>query len=103
MIFGDTGKRIAPSLLPAHETAFAITIHQSQGSEFEHVAVFLPEKPDSGLATRELLYTGVTRTKGTVTIFGSERTLRTAVASRTARVGGLARRLEELVLPKETH
>lgn len=103
VIFGDTGKRIAPSLLPAHETAFAITIHQSQGSEFEHVAVFLPEKPDSGLATRELLYTGVTRTKGTVTIFGSERTLRTAVASRTARVGGLARRLEELVLPKETH
>lgn len=97
VIFGDTGKRIAPSLLPAHETAFAITIHQSQGSEFEHVAVFLPEKPDSGLATRELLYTGVTRTKGTVTIFGSERTLRTAVASRTARVGGLARRLEERV------
>lgn len=101
VIFGDTGKRIAPSLLPAHETAFAITIHQSQGSEFEHVAVFLPEKPDSGLATRELLYTGVTRTKGTVTIFGSERTLRTAVASRTARVGGLAQRLEERVRSTE--
>ena len=55
-----------------------MTIHQSQGSEFERVAVLLPVKRTSELATRELLYTAVTRTKRTVDVFGSEAVLRRA-------------------------
>lgn len=93
--FGDSGIALSPSLLPEHDTAYAMTIHQSQGSEFDDVAVFLPVNPESGLATRELLYTGVTRTKSTVAIFGSEASLRHAVETPTRRAGGLAARLEE--------
>ena len=72
-----------------------MTIHQSQGSEFPEVAVFLPTDPASGLATRELLYTGVTRTKRSVDIFGTERVLNASVENRTVRVSGLADRLAE--------
>ena len=91
--FGDSGRVLPPSLLPPAQTAFAITIHQSQGSEFGDVAVFLPVNPASELATRELLYTGVTRTKGSVVVFGSEAALRRAVETPTRREGGLAERL----------
>ena len=99
-IFGDSGLkegeglRIPPSLLPRHDAAFAMTIHQSQGSEFRHVAVFLPMKDDSPLATRELLYTGVTRTKASIAIFGRTSVLEKAVATATTRVSGLAARLD---------
>ena len=71
-----------------------MTIHQSQGSEFERVAVLLPVKRTSELATRELLYTAVTRTKRTVDVFGSEAVLRRAVEKPTVRDGSLGRRLE---------
>ena len=91
--FGEVGRRLPPALLPPADTAFAMTIHQSQGSEFEDVAVFLPVNPMSGLATRELLYTGVTRTKRSVAVFGSDAALRRAVETPTSREGGLAERL----------
>lgn len=94
-VFGESARRIPPSLLPEHDTAFAITIHQSQGSEFDDVGVFLPSSPASGLASRELLYTAVTRTKASVTIFGSEEVLRHAVRTPAVRVSGLADRLAE--------
>lgn len=93
--FGDSGRRIPPALLPSHDTAFAMTIHQSQGSEFDNVAVFLPSEVGSGLATRELLYTGVTRTKASVEIFGSEDVLDRSVETPTIRVSGLAKRMTE--------
>ena len=93
--FGDSGTALSPTLLPAHDTAYAMTVHQSQGSEFDDVAVFLPVNPESGLATRELLYTGVTRTKSTAAIFGSSESLRRAVETPTIRAGGLAERLKE--------
>lgn len=99
-IFGDSGLeegrgvRLPPSLLPRHDPAFAMTIHQSQGSEFRHVAVFLPPREDSPLATRELLYTGVTRTRDSMTIFGSTAVLTKAVKTATTRVSGLAARLD---------
>ncbi len=102
VVFGDSGKRIPAALMPAHDTAFAMTIHQSQGSEFEDVAVFLPINPHSGLATRELLYTGVTRTKGTVTIFGSAESLKHAVETPAKRAGGLYERLRELMRSKRS-
>lgn len=94
-VFFDADRSMPPALMPAHDTAFAMTIHQSQGSEFPEVAVFLPTDPVSGLATRELLYTGVTRTKRSVDIFGTERVLNASVENRTVRVSGLADRLAE--------
>ena len=96
-VFFDADRTLPPALLPSHDTAFAMTIHQSQGSEFPEVAVFLPTDPASGLATRELLYTGVTRTKRSVDIFGTEDVLNASVEHRTVRVSGLADRLRECV------
>lgn len=93
--FGDRRSAIPLALLPAHETAFAMTIHQSQGSEFDDVAVFLPASEHSGLATRELLYTAITRTKATASIFGSEAALVRAVITATERASGLKDRLAE--------
>ena len=92
--FGDTNLELPVALLPQFDVAWAMTIHQSQGSEFERVAVLLPVKRTSELATRELLYTAVTRTKRTVDVFGSEAVLRRAVEKPTVRDGSLGRRLE---------
>lgn len=94
--FGDRGFGIPLALLPAHDTAFAMTIHQSQGSEFTDVAVFLPAREHSGLATRELLYTAITRTKATAAIFGSAAALERAVITATERASGLKDRLAEI-------
>lgn len=56
--------------LPAHDTAFAVTIHKSQGSEFDSVLIIIPEKL-SPVITRQLLYTGVTRARKKAIIVGS--------------------------------
>ena len=69
-----------------------MTIHKSQGSEFDQVVVVLPP-PDSRLATRELLYTAVTRARHGVTLVGSEASLRRAIANRVLRQTGLRQRL----------
>lgn len=60
--------RFSPYRLPDHETAYAMTVHKSQGSEFESVLVLLPDK-DSPVLTRELLYTGVTRTRRSLAVW----------------------------------
>jgi exodeoxyribonuclease V alpha subunit len=61
-----------------------MTIHRSQGSEFDHVVVILP-RDDSPLATRELLYTAITRARSHVYLFGSDTTLRAALSQRALR------------------
>lgn len=81
-------RRVLPSRLPVHETAFAMTVHKSQGSEFEKVLLVLPEN-DAPILTRELLYTGLTRARESVEIWASEAVLRTAISRRVARVSGL--------------
>jgi len=78
----------SPARLPAHETAFAMTIHKSQGSEFDHAIVVLPEKP-SKIVTRELLYTGITRAKTNVTVVGTDEVIRAAVRETITRASGL--------------
>ena len=80
------------SRLPAHETAFALTIHKTQGSEYDAVVVALPARP-SPVLTRELLYTGITRTKGAVTVVGSEAAIRAAIGRPIVRSSGLRERL----------
>ncbi len=91
------GRRFRPVLLPRHETAFAMTIHQSQGSDFQEVGVFLPNPGVRRLASRELLYTGVTRTRGVVHLFGEERVLAQSMARSLERTSGLNARLGEIL------
>lgn len=78
--------------LPEHETAFAMTVHKSQGSEFDQVLLMLAPA-DSPILGRELLYTGITRARNKVTIVGSEQALQTAINQPTRRFSGLAQRI----------
>jgi exodeoxyribonuclease V alpha subunit len=75
--------------LPAHETAFAITIHKSQGSEFEQVCIVLPQE-DSAILNRELLYTAITRAKNKVLLLANEAIVRKTVITQHQRESGLA-------------
>lgn len=88
-------RRLSVGPLPAFDPAFAMTIHQSQGSEFDHVAVILPHESDSPMCTRELFYTGVTRAKREVFLLASPPTVRQSITHKTERFGGLASRLKE--------
>jgi exodeoxyribonuclease V alpha subunit len=83
---------IPPGQLESLETASAMTIHKSQGSEFDHVVVVLPSA-DSRLATRELLYTGVTRAKAHMTLVASEAVIAAAITTRITRASGLQAQL----------
>ncbi len=90
---GDSLRSVAVARLPAVETAFAMTVHKSQGSEFEHVLLVLPDD-DLPVLTRELLYTGITRARRWLTLaYGDDEVLAQAVARRTWRMSGLAKRL----------
>lgn len=80
---------LSPGRLPAHESAIAMSIHKSQGSEFETVDLVLGARV-SPLMTRELLYTGVTRARERLRIHASKEVLREAVARRVQRDSGLA-------------
>ncbi|QTR49926.1 exodeoxyribonuclease V subunit alpha [Candidatus Thiothrix anitrata] len=72
-------RAVAPIRLPAHETAWAMTIHKSQGSEFTRVLLLLPDVEDSPLLGRELLYTAVTRAKQGIHVIASRATLQRAL------------------------
>jgi len=85
---GGETRRILLSRLPAHETCFAMTVHKSQGSEFDRVAVVLPDR-DSRVLTRELVYTAVTRAKQSVTIWSPRDVLATTIGRRVERSSGL--------------
>jgi exodeoxyribonuclease V alpha subunit len=98
---GQSIKAFLPARLTNHETAFAITIHKSQGSEFAHVMIVLPDEQNNpiddlavtGLLTKELLYTAITRAKQKVTLISSEQTLRQTIQRKVERTSGLAGRL----------
>lgn len=92
---GGGFRAVAPARLPAHDTCLAMTVHQSQGSEFDSVALVLPEAP-SPVLTRELVYTGLTRARSHVTVHASRQVLMQAVARQASRRGGLLARLQEL-------
>jgi exodeoxyribonuclease V alpha subunit len=94
----DSGvRRISALRLPPHETAFALTVHKVQGSEFDAVLLVLPDQM-SEVLSRELLYTAVTRARKRVEIWGDEEVFRRAVERRIERNSGLRDRLwnEEL-------
>ena len=82
-------KSVQPSRLPEHETAWAMTVHKSQGSEFNHAALILPTQL-SPVVTRELVYTAVTRARQRLSLYADERVLGQAIATRTERRSGLS-------------
>lgn len=79
---------VSPARLPSHETVYAMTVHKSQGSEFDRVLLLLPPEA-SRVVTRELLYTGITRARRRVDVWGSEPVVRAGVAARVERSSGL--------------
>jgi exodeoxyribonuclease V alpha subunit len=81
-------RRFPPYRLPEHETVYAMTVHKSQGSEFEDVLLILPVR-DSPVLTRELIYTALTRARKRITLCGSRAVLETAVTRRIERTSGL--------------
>jgi exodeoxyribonuclease V alpha subunit len=85
---GDEFKRFPTHRLCGHETVYAMTVHKSQGSEFDHIILLLPEK-DYPLLTRELIYTGLTRARKTVSIWGPQSVLKAAITRKIERTSGL--------------
>ena len=81
---------ILPSRLPKFDTVYAMTIHKTQGSEFNHVAMVLPEQKDNKLLSRELLYTGITRAKQQLSIASNQQVWQTGVSQQVKRYSGLA-------------
>ncbi len=89
---GDVPRRLAPSRLDRVETWWAMTIHKSQGSEFPHAVVALPDA-GSPILTRELLYTAVTRARDRLTVVSTAESLERAVSHPLSRASGLRARL----------
>lgn len=85
-------RRVSPLRLPSHLTAYAMTIHKSQGSEFDRVLLVIPPG-DSQVLTRELLYTGITRARNSVELWCGKDLLAAAVDRRIERRSGLRRAL----------
>ena len=94
---GPEGTRsFAPARLPAHETVFAMTVHKSQGSEFDHVALLMPDAV-SQVLTRELVYTAITRAKKAVDIYSAPEVFAAAVMRHIERSSGLKDELHPAV------
>ncbi len=85
-------RAVPVSAMPAHETAFAMTIHKSQGSQFLHAVVVLPDR-ETTLLTRELIYTGISRAQNNLTVCGDPDVLREALKRRVTRATSLQTRL----------
>lgn len=85
-------RELSLARLPEHTTVFAMTVHKSQGSEFDRVVVVLPHH-SSPLLNRELVYTAITRAKRHVTIVSSAESLSAAISQRVARSSGLRQAL----------
>ncbi|TKI05925.1 exodeoxyribonuclease V subunit alpha [Martelella alba] len=87
-------KSVPLSRLPEHETAFAMTVHKSQGSEFGHTALVLPSQVLPVLS-RELVYTAITRARRRLSLYANDPVLRHAIVTPTQRRSGLIDRMGE--------
>lgn len=87
-------RSIATGSLPAHQGAFATTVHKSQGSEYGRVAVLLPPDKDNAVLSRQLLYTALTRAKARIELWGTQEVLEAALARPVERSAALRRRIE---------
>ena len=89
---GTRIRQVLPSRLGEVSTVYAMTVHKSQGSEFAHTVLVLPDEI-SPVLTRELLYTGITRARQRFSLLGSQAIVELTTAQRTRRFSGLAERL----------
>lgn len=80
--------QVLPTQLPPHQSAYAMTVHKAQGSEFDTVELVLPESPHP-LVTREWLYTAASRARHRLHVHASREVIRTALGKRTRRINGL--------------
>ena len=85
-------KQIHCQRLPSHETVYAMTVHKSQGSEFAHAALVLPDH-GSSLVSKEIIYTGLTRAKSLFSIYASEYNIKQGLQSSAERYSGLSQML----------
>ena len=90
----DSARVFSIHALPKFETAFAMTIHKSQGSEFQKILLFLGDEP-SVFLTKELFYTGITRAKESVQIFANDAVIQAALSGRVDRFSFIHARLSE--------
>lgn len=90
---GKPCRSFTPASLSDCETVFAMTIHKSQGSEFDKVMVVMPNQIDNPVLTRELLYTGVTRAKSHAYVMGTEKVLTEGILRQVVRLSGVHERL----------
>jgi exodeoxyribonuclease V alpha subunit len=88
-------RSVLPGLIPEVETVFAMTIHKSQGSEYEQVLVLLPDKHDHQMLSKELVYTAVTRGKAKVWIQGTSEILLQSLQRSVKRVSGVTERINQ--------
>src|SRR5699024_102044 len=88
----DSARVFSIHALPKFETAFAMTIHKSQGSEFQKILLFLGDEP-SVFLTKELFYTGITRAKESVQIFANDAVIQAALSGRVDRFSFIHARL----------
>lgn len=88
-----SARAFAPTLVPTHGGAFAITVHKSQGSEYGEVGLVLPPVARSEFVSRQLLYTAVSRARDKVAAWADAESLGAAVAGGSSRVSGLGSRL----------
>lgn len=87
-VFED-GRIFGIDLLPEFEPAYSMTVHKSQGSEYGRVLLVLPENQDHPLVKRQLLYTGITRAKRLVVIYGSTKVIEKATLMPLTRLTGI--------------
>jgi len=88
-------KAVLPQLIVESETVYAMTIHKSQGSEYEEVLIVLPDQEGTQILTRELLYTAVTRAKSRVIIQSSESALLSTIDKTVKRASGIKDRFND--------
>jgi exodeoxyribonuclease V alpha subunit len=91
-------RKISPGLLPEHESAFAMTVHKSQGSEYDRTLLILPDA-ETDVLTRELIYTAITRARHEVEIWSSKQIFLQAAGRKCRRNSGLT---EKLMTPCRT-
>ena len=88
-------KSFAINMLPKFESVYAMTIHKTQGSEFDEIAIILPDK-DNRVLTKELLYTGITRAKKKLTIIADENVLKATIKKKIKRNSNIKELIENL-------
>lgn len=86
-------RKIPVGFIQNYQTVYAMTVHKSQGSEFEHVITVLPESSESQILNRELLYTAVTRAKHQALVIGTKDVIQATIEKKVKRVSGIKERL----------